>query len=85
MPLIPFPPPPEPPGPPLIGLAGGYAPPKPPPCDVIVEKIDGLPLPPTTEGDPAAPPAPTVTGYGLAVEIGNPVDVLNPPAPPPPP
>jgi hypothetical protein len=59
--------------------------PPPPPAEVIVENIEGFPLfaaPPVPA--PGAPPAPTVIGYVVAV-TGNPVAVLNPPAPPPPP
>ena len=37
-------PPPDPPGPPFCGLA--LLPP-PPPADVIVEKLDGVPVPPS--------------------------------------
>jgi hypothetical protein len=33
----------------------------------------------------AGPPAPTVTGYEVPDVIENPVAVLKPPAPPPPP
>jgi len=47
------------------------------------ENVDGDPSTPIN-GD-AAPPAPMVTVYGLVVETGNDVAVLNPPAPPPPP
>jgi hypothetical protein len=49
-------------------------PPPPPPVDVIVENIDDEPV--TPFGDPVAPPAPTVTGYVVAVVV-NPVGVTK--------
>jgi hypothetical protein len=67
----PFPPPPEPPGAPLPVGAGPQppVPPPPPPVEVIVENIEGDPLP-AAELFPAyvvpIPPAPTVIGYDPA-------------------
>jgi hypothetical protein len=50
---------------------------------VIVEKIEGVPLPPAPKVA-SAPPAPTVIEYGVAPQTENEVQVLKPPAPPPP-
>jgi hypothetical protein len=79
------PPPPEPPdkfGPPALNLD----PPLPPPADVIVENIEGVPafpVPNDGAGCPA-PPAPIVIGID-APQTEKDVQVLKPPAPPPPP
>jgi len=58
-------PPPEPPSPPAVG--GSLVLPAPPPVDIIVEKIELLPLFPEgalgSPGDAPAPPEPTVIGY----------------------
>ena len=75
-------PPPEPPEAPEID--GPLPPPFPPPVEVIVEKIESLPL----AADPAGvavPPAPTVTVYEVPAVTDSPVPVRNPPAPAPPP
>jgi hypothetical protein len=56
---------------------------------VIVEKIEGLPVPPLTVGVPADPPDPIVIGKDVPPDNDNFVppgnELINPPAPPPPP
>jgi hypothetical protein len=56
---------------------------------VIVEKIDEFPGLPKALGllglELVAPPAPTVIGYAVAPQTEIEQEVLNPPAPPPPP
>jgi hypothetical protein len=51
---------------------------------VIVENVEGLPCTADPELVPVAP-APTVIGYAVAPQTDNDEQVLNPPAPPPPP
>ena len=73
--LYPEAPPPEAPGKPSLP---GYPPPPPPPADVIVEKIELLPLTPSLAGvgddeeGPPAPPPPTVIGKLDAVTVIGP-------------
>jgi hypothetical protein len=50
---------------------------------VIVEKIEGVPLPPAPKLA-EDPPAPIVIGYPVAPQTEKDVQVLKPPAPPPP-
>ena len=60
--LVAPPPPPDPPGPPAW-LGSLLFPPRPPPADVIVEKIEFAPL------VLSAPPPPTVIGKAVAVTV----------------
>jgi hypothetical protein len=61
----------------VLAPATVLLPPKPPPVEVVLENTESEPFVFT------APPAPTVTVYGIAVNDCD-VAVLNPPAPPPP-
>ena len=64
----------------------GYAPPPPPPTAVNELNVELPPLVPFVPGLPAdAPPAPTVTGYGVPAETGKVAAYNTPPPPPPPP
>ena len=63
-----LPPPPDPPFPPAFPTPLQFEAPAPPPADVIVLKVETLPVTPCPLGDgPPAPPPPTAIGKPVAV------------------